>query len=177
MSDTRDIQTILSSPPFVVVEGVVNIRHLGGYAASDSQWVVKPMAIFRSGEPSSITEAGKEQLRALGVVKVFDLRSEQEIKQFKTASPTIEGIEMINAPVYTKDETFDPANIEKLLKRFEADEIGTGVRMYLDILDQAGPAFRVVFQHITHEPNNSCLVHCTSGKDRTGLFSALLLMV
>lgn len=113
-SNTPDIQTILASPPFVVVEGVINIRTVGGYATSESQWLVKPMTVFRSGELSHITEAGKEQLRALGISKVFDFRSEEEINQFKTASPNIEGVEIINVPVYTNKEIFDPANIEKL---------------------------------------------------------------
>jgi protein tyrosine/serine phosphatase len=111
-SNTPDIQTILSSPPFVVVEGVVNIRAIGGYATSDSQ-LVKPLTIFRSGELSRITDAGKRQLRALGIAKVFDFRSEEETAKLEMPSPNIDGVEIIKVPVFT-NESFDSTNVEKL---------------------------------------------------------------
>ena len=89
----------LPSPPFVTVEGVINIRSVGGVATSNGDMVVKSQAIFRSGEISGVTEEGKEQLRALGIKKIFDLRSDVEINNYKTSPPTIAGIELVRAPI------------------------------------------------------------------------------
>lgn len=89
---------ILSSPPFVHVEGVINIRALGGYRITDSHFV-KPSIIFRSGDPSKITADGKEQLRALGVTKFFDLRDESEIVNYGSRMPAIDGIEFVRVPI------------------------------------------------------------------------------
>lgn len=103
-------QKVLSSPPFVVVEGVTNIRNVGGYASSNSDLVVKPSSIFRSGELSYITDRGREQLRTLKITKIFDMRNDYEISTYKTESPMIEGVEFVRVPISMKT-AFDPANL------------------------------------------------------------------
>jgi protein tyrosine/serine phosphatase len=81
------------------VEGVINIRDIGGYPSqSNPSLIVKPGLIFRSGDPSRITDLGKEQLRALGIKKIFDLRSDSEI-QVNDARAGIDGVEIIRVPV------------------------------------------------------------------------------
>lgn len=50
------------------------------------------------------------------------------------------------------------------------------MKAYTDILEQGGPAFRTVFEFLRDdERNGRCLVHCTAGKDRTGVLCALVL--
>jgi hypothetical protein len=108
--DVAENQKILSSLPFVVVEGVINIRALGGYASSNPDLVVKPLSIFRAGELSNITNHGREQLHALKITKVFDMRSDSEISSYKTESPVIEGVKFIRAPISSK-AAYDPASL------------------------------------------------------------------
>ena len=48
------------------------------------------------------------------------------------------------------------------------------VHAYADILRAGASAFSTIFQHLVHAPS-ACLVHCTAGKDRTGVFVALIL--
>lgn len=45
----------------------------------------------------------------------------------------------------------------------------------MEILELGGPAFRRFFEHIRDKPSEPCLIHCTMGKDRTGLACALVL--
>ena len=47
---------------------------------------------------------GEEQLRALGVATIFDLRSDTEIAKYDAATPKIEGITILHAPVFTKED-------------------------------------------------------------------------
>jgi len=119
-SSPNELRKILSSPPFVVVEGVMNIRTI---AAADSNYtinqpdpkiIVKPFHIFRSAELSRITNTGKDQLRALGIKKVFDLRSDYEIAKFETPVPSVEGVEFIRVPPVMKAEAFETAKIDAL---------------------------------------------------------------
>jgi hypothetical protein len=66
------------------------------------------------------------------------------------------------------------------------------MELYTQILDNAGPAFRTILLHIRDNSTEACLFHCTgkrysafrrtcphipelAGKDRTGLFAAILL--
>lgn len=47
---------------------------------------------------------GIDRLRELGITKVFDLRSDTEIEKYDTPVPEIEGIEIIRAPVFQKED-------------------------------------------------------------------------
>lgn len=102
---------MFSSPPFVEVEGIFNIRSIGGYKTKDSAHLVKPGLLFRSGETSGITEAGKQQLIALGIRRVFDLRTQLEISSYKTAAPDIPGVEFVRVPV-GKEDPWDAGSVE-----------------------------------------------------------------
>jgi hypothetical protein len=64
------------------------------------------------------------------------------------------------------------------------DESETGfVQAYHDILTHAGPAFSTIIRHLANLPSPSAsseeplgaLIHCTAGKDRTGIFFGILL--
>ena len=101
---TITLQTdILSSPPFVVVDGVFNIRAVGGYAISTPGLIVKPLHIFRSADLSRITDIGNKQLRSLGIKVVFDLRTKLEIARDDKGQLDVEGIRVVNTSVYTED--------------------------------------------------------------------------
>ncbi|THH12521.1 hypothetical protein EW146_g7615 [Bondarzewia mesenterica] len=87
---TESTETILTSPPFVIVEGIVNIRSVGGYSC-----------IIDSVSQVELV------LRALRVKKIFDFRSDSEIQAYKAASLEIEGVEVVRIPV-SQDEAYDP---------------------------------------------------------------------
>lgn len=51
------------------------------------------------------------------------------------------------------------------------------MELYTQIMDNAGPSFRIILRHIRDNPSSGCIFHCTAGKDRTGILAALLLKV
>lgn len=70
------------------------------------------------------------------------------------------------------------------------------MELYSQILDNGGPAFEPILQHIRDHPDEGCLFHCTggymykvryasilqliivaAGKDRTAIIAAILLSV
>ena len=95
----------LSSPPFILVEGVINMRDIGGYVSSipspitGKPQVVKKSLLFRCGEPSKITEAGKKKLKELGIKRVFDFRTDDEVKKWIALVLDIDGLEVVRAGV------------------------------------------------------------------------------
>ncbi|KAJ7286863.1 protein-tyrosine phosphatase-like protein [Mycena rebaudengoi] len=163
-------------PPFVTIEGLINTRSVGGYATATPSALVKPIVLFRAADPSRITEKGKEQLLGLGIRRVFDFRADDEIAVYKSTIPVIPGVEFLRVPV-SESRAFDPVTLALRMKEFEGDELQTFVRLYQEILDLGGPAFEKVLRHMLDRPEEPCLIHCTAGKDRTGLFTALLLML
>ncbi len=48
-------------------------------------------------------------------------------------------------------------------------------RAYTDILNNAPPSYRTILLHLANEPEKPLIVHCTAGKDRTGVLCALIL--
>lgn len=42
-------------------------------------------------------------------------------------------------------------------------------------MENAPPSYRTMLLHLANEPEKPFIVHCTAGKDRTGVFCALIL--
>ncbi|KAK7057795.1 protein tyrosine serine phosphatase [Favolaschia claudopus] len=171
---------ILSSPPFLPIEGVINFRTIGGYKTSNGRPVHLNL-VFRSGEVSGITEAGKQQLVDLGIRRVFDTRTDWEIKNYKTLSPDVSGVEFVRVPI-GKENAWDPAGLEKHLKQYQENELQAFVQDAQKTLEIGASALETIFRHLLERPNEPCLFHCTgnsisAGKDRTGLIAALILML
>ncbi|KAF8437257.1 protein-tyrosine phosphatase-like protein [Boletus edulis BED1] len=167
------VADILSRPPFVQISGVCNVRDLGSYPTTTPNLITKPGYAFRSAEVSHITVQGMQQMRALGITTVFDLRSDPEMQKYSTPIPTIEGVQILRAPVF-KSEDYSP---ETMARRFELYASGTTeafMKLYSQILDHGGHAFGTILRHVRDRPNAPFLFHCTAGKDRTGIAAAIL---
>ncbi|KAJ6497397.1 protein-tyrosine phosphatase-like protein [Mycena sanguinolenta] len=167
--------SILSSPPFVVIEGVINVRTIGGYK-TDASHLVNPKLVFRSGEVSGITEAGKEQLIALGIRRIFDMRTNLEINSYKTMPADIPGVELVRIPV-GKEDPWSADSVENRLKRYQENALDAFVHEAQETLAFCASAFEAIFNHFLQRPGEPCLFNCTAGKDRTGLVAALILML
>ncbi|KAG5725676.1 Tyrosine-protein phosphatase [Termitomyces sp. T112] len=166
---------VLSSPPFVVVPGVINIRALRGTSAEGTQMHIKPLHVFRSGELTRITDVGRSKLQELGVTTVFDLRSDSEIAEFHSETPDIPGIRFVRAPALTENAW--KMDIPELIQRYKDNELKADLNGYDRILQMAGPSYGLIFSHLRDHPSEPCLVHCTVGRDRTGLFVVLFYML
>lgn len=136
-------------------EGALNHRDLGGLPASSR--TVRHGVLARSAGLGSLTEAGRSALRET-VSVVIDLRSQRET----AAEP---------APVH-------PATVRLPLLDGDAmamDTVPTLTALYHNLLDTSGAAFARVARIVAGQTDGPALVHCTAGKDRTGLAVALLL--
>lgn len=189
------------SPPFVHVEGVPNFRDLGGYPCHPPSshfsphlsYTTRPFTVFRSAQLTDITSRGAETLaKELKIRRLYDLRSQREINTlFRDTTPAnITGVERVFVPVF-RDQDYSPEGLAKRVKNYTGpdDDASHGysagfVRAYRDILLNAGPAYRRIFEHlrdfdITDEAGGSrpepLLFHCAAGKDRTGVLAALVL--
>jgi len=154
-----------SYPRHIRFEAVFNFRDLGGYWTPGGQTVAW-RRLFRSSELHHMTSHDiirlKEEIRLRSVI---DLRSS---RQLEPLSPLIEvGVEYYNIPLI--DRGNDPENV-----RQDFSNMGE-VYSYLVRNEEFGR--RVVEAlEIIAEPNNLPLVfHCSAGKDRTGILTAIVL--
>ncbi len=147
----------------IALEGAVNFRDLGGYATQDglrTRWRV----LFRADGLSELTETDLEMMRELGIRTVVDLRSGQEVEQSRfnvEAHPvTFHHYPFIKALPNTEDFARAPGFL------------GT---QYTEMLDEATPQIIGALSALAAPEARPAVFHCTAGKDRTGLLSALVL--
>ncbi|KAK6856997.1 tyrosine phosphatase [Apiospora arundinis] len=171
--------------PFINIPGLPNFRDLGGVPlpiASQPGKTIKRGVVFRSSEPSKVTDDGVQQLRDLGIKKVYDLRSLDEIKKDAEGGhrqvKEWEGAERIFAPVW-RDQDFSPTALAQRFKQY-SDESDRGfLEAYKNILLAASSndkPYEVILTHLSSTDNPPpILMHCTAGKDRTGVLCALIL--
>ena len=168
--------SILPSPPFINIEGISNFRDIGGYRISNQEAKVRTNYVYRCAEPSRITSSGENKLRDLGVTVFYDLRSVPEIQRLKTQTQIkeIPGIERVFIPVFS-EEDYSPERIALRWRDYAANGTEGFEKAYAAILKSGGPSYRQILLHIRDRPTEPFVVHCTAGKDRTGMLAALLL--
>ncbi|WP_372967317.1 tyrosine-protein phosphatase [Microbacterium sp.] len=137
------------------VDGVNNFRDVGGLPAEGGR--IRSGILLRSGQLSGATTAGVNEVRRR-VAHIVDLRDGEEV----AAEPTeIEGPETTHLPLF----------LGSVRSFFETD---TSLEdLYLHLLEESGERLVAAIRIIAAgEPT---LVHCTVGKDRTGVTVALAL--
>ncbi|EOA84515.1 hypothetical protein ACJQWK_07265 [Exserohilum turcicum] len=200
---TTEENPSLPSPPFYAVANIDNLRDAALSVRTASGAGIRPKILFRSAEVSKLDFEGWKAVRELGVAHVFDLRSKPEVDKGwagivgKDADGSGDvrpgwmqameqaGVKRTWAPVFEESD-YSP---ERLAERYSQymDEAVTGfVEAYRDILQNGGPAFAQILKYLASLPPPGkqsdrgqdnvlgALVHCTAGKDRTGIFFGLL---
>jgi protein-tyrosine phosphatase len=162
-----------------------NLRDVGGWPTRDGARVVRG-ALYRSTDLSRLTGPDVPALAGLGIRSVFDLRTAGE----RDAAPDLLPPGAVYHPLdVLADSTMAvPANLMALLADPPAaTEVLTGARVrglfdsaYREIvgLPSALASYGAMFADLADAAGRPALVHCTTGKDRTGwAVAALLLLV
>lgn len=146
------VADVLSSPPFVIIPGAINIRDISSTGTAPN---IRKGFAYRSGFLTQITGLGMRKLvEDVGVKTIFDLRNPSERE--KTPSPGIPGAETV-----WLDYAATPQKVD--LDAFAKDDGGVSafVDMYNEILKVLLPKFKAVFTHIRDQLKKPFLFHCS----------------
>lgn len=139
-------------------EGCLNGRDVGGLPSSDGRRI-RSGALLRSDSHSRLTADGIAAVRAVGISRILDLRWTRETEQ--EPSP------FADDPVYS--------NVPLIA---ELAEQGTTMPdAYRSMLDNNQRQITDVLTRIVDAPPGPLAVHCSAGRDRTGVLVALALSV
>lgn len=158
------------------LSGAVNFRDIGGYLTADGQQV-RWGRVYRSGMLAELTPEDHDYLQQLGVRLVCDLRSQEEVVRRPNQLDGLAQIRQESRPIQSLDRGSRLRSLFTVL--FRRSRLSHLMRHgYSKImLDRHAPVFGDVFRWLADDANLPVIIHCTAGKDRTGLMIALLLYV
>lgn len=157
-----------SAPRFLDLGGLVNARDLGGWA-TEGGGRTRFGRVVRSELPRGRARAARDGLAHLGVRTIVDLRSSRERRAAPGPFATDRRFEVVAVDV------IGPVDAARDAGRLPAHD-GDLARVYLDVLALARDRLLEALTAVRDAgPRGATLIHCSAGKDRTGLVAALLL--
>ena len=149
-------------------EGCFNFRDIGGYLNQDGKKVKRGL-YFRAGRQDRMTEKDLVQLSDLNISTQIDLRKQEEVLDQGRGPLEDMGVNYINIAVIPEGGS------DKLNKL--VGDTGISGKRYLGYLEFGPTSWLRLFGILADEENLPVLLHCTAGKDRTGVSTAFLLSV
>ncbi len=147
-SERRILTTDPQAPRLLYIDGISNVRDIGGFVTRDQRHRVRQDRIYRSSEMDthvSITPEGIAEWYRLGVRTDLDLRGIKD--EYRGPVLDEDRVKWINLPLAAYADLFDESQKEHI-----ADS----------------------FRLLTREENYPLMVHCWGGIDRTGVWLYLL---
>ncbi|GGI47414.1 protein-tyrosine phosphatase [Agromyces flavus] len=145
----------------IPVPGTYNFRDVGGLPARDG--VVRRGALFRSDGLHRLGDEGRDALRRLDVGMIIDLRDDNEARLMPDDLDGLD-VEVHRLPV------------------FEGSGASQGERgisleaLYHRIVTRHSPILVDALRALPTAGDRAVVVHCTAGKDRTGMVVAMALL-
>lgn len=154
------------------IPGIQNFRDLGGYKSRATGKSLRWGKIYRSAQIDSIAPCSRLKLKKMGMRTIIDLRSEEERQNYPQLP---EGeFKIIHIPIQAgnMEETLQGIREEKI----KSDTIYRLVeRMNRELVTNYRKELKEIFTTLLQPDAYPAVIHCTSGKGRTGVVSALLL--
>ncbi|MDM4761615.1 tyrosine-protein phosphatase [Galbitalea sp. SE-J8] len=154
---TTDDSRPASDAGRIALPGTHNLRTVSAPA-------LRVGALLRSDALHALDPSSWSALADRGVRTVIDLRGDDEKGVATGARAAAVGIRVESAPVFAAGA---------------ADYVATGASiddLYADLLGRHAPGLVTAVDAVAAAPEGAVLVHCSAGKDRTGIVIALVLL-
>ena len=161
-----------SARHWITLDGTRNCRDLGGITVDNG--VTRYNSVYRSDALNLLSEADQTTLEKLSLTAIVDLRVDfEKHKAPNRLNPNLAALQ--------RDRSFLPNRTHKLFEMVNNGELdGEAARQFMlgqyrVLTLEHTENYRAVFDDLLAAAGQGVLFHCTSGKDRTGMMSALLL--
>ncbi|EOI00735.1 hypothetical protein UAY_01838 [Enterococcus moraviensis ATCC BAA-383] len=168
-----------------------NCRDMGGYLATDGR-LTKWGEVFRSDALHQIDTAGQAYIERIGVKRIIDFRSPEEImknpnKRISTSelanfNPHADMAQQASTQSISKKDEDKIAQLEEMVKTEEGRlQLVKNRNVMIKQMEQlaiggkAIEAYKQFFNVLLQDSVTPLIFHCQGGKDRTGWAAALYL--
>lgn len=155
------------------LRGAVNLRDMGGYVGAEGRRL-RWGRLYRGDQLAELDDTDVEQLQAIGLRSLCDLRAESERAQKPNR--------ISGAPITVHNIGFMPHGGDALLAGARDGSLGVAdietrvIDIYQRFVTEQTAVFGCLLRLLADAPL-PLLYHCTSGRDRTGWASAVILLV
>jgi protein-tyrosine phosphatase len=161
LRDAKTKQVTTVAERILPLEHGSNFRDIGGYPAAGGKHVRWGL-IYRSGASAMLTDADVQQVQALKLGQMVDLRSSEE----RVLAPTrIDGVPY-TAVGYSMGAMMKPMG--------GSTEIKNGGAIYRNFPTFLAPQLRIIFGDLLSR-KGAIAYNCSAGQDRTGFATAMVL--
>ncbi|WP_030257664.1 tyrosine-protein phosphatase [Streptomyces violens] len=174
--------TAPSTVRHIPLQGAVNVRDLGGYRTERGRQV-RYGQVFRADALSRLTDADVSKLATLDLRTAVDFRVPLEVEH-DGPDRLPAGVTATSRPVDDLDlyaQTMavigskDPVKQQEMLGGGKAEKLMRAIYRNFVTSPENRRQFAATLRDIARHRQSPLLYHCTSGKDRTGWLSYLLL--
>lgn len=163
----------LSGKNKISIKKVNNFRYLSNIKNTEGK-TIKDSILYRSGDLSNLKNSNK--LKQLNLGEIIDLRTKNEV----TKKPDIIPEQIIYKNYAAFQDQEDQLNQAKKLVlkgKVNADDAHQRMlKFYRDYVTENPETIKKIITEIL-ESNQPILYHCTAGKDRTGMITALIMTI
>ncbi|MDA8195863.1 MAG: tyrosine-protein phosphatase [Actinomycetota bacterium] len=152
---------------------LTNFRDVGGLPLLDGSNLDRNR-YFRSENLSRINQEDIAFFKELGISRIIDLRKDEEKAISPTPTELLNQMTVIESPISSKIAGFEDGLEAILAKKISAITAEDMTEMYLNILDEYSETLIELAQSTIDYQDGATLIHCTAGKDRTGMLVALI---
>ncbi|WP_326984807.1 tyrosine-protein phosphatase [Chryseobacterium sp. MYb264] len=159
----------------IKIKKVHNFREVANIKNIDGR-TLKSGKFYRSGHLHQLKKSSFDELEKLGIREIIDLRNSKEIAQKPDNLP--KGIIYKNYSAF-EDEGDQLDQAKKLVLKGKVNGSDADKRMldfYKDYVTENPEVIKKIITEIL-ESDQPILYHCTAGKDRTGITTALILTI
>ena len=171
------------------LEGTFNFRDTSGMPLAGGGTTTSGI-FYRSDALSSLTPKGLEELAASDIGTIVDFRTPAERQMAPDRLPVSRTVHVVELPLLEGavtglvqqglQSTAQGGDPEARAKAVDAvlAQIPSLGELYVGMLEHGATSFAELARLVanaTENPPTAVLVHCTAGKDRTGVSSALIL--
>ncbi len=153
---------MITNSRHIPLDGAYNVRDIGGYTTDDGR-ETRWKTFLRADSLGTLAPEAQQALLDYGVRTIIDLRHDHEITQEPNVFADSEHVRYVNIPLLSSGSS-KPEDMPRDL-----------VTIYKHILDNTQEQVLRVLTTMLEEEAFPVLVHCTAGKDRTGVITALML--
>lgn len=160
------VQDMFAETRHLPFGGTFNFRDVGGYPSrfgGRTRWQM----VYRADSLHRLSESAQQKLVDNGLRTVVDLRRDTEIADHPNVFAHHPAVRYHNVTVQPVDAPTPDGKADG--DRFDL------LAVYTRIIDFAKEPLRDVLSLIADPDRLPCVVHCTAGKDRTGVVIALIL--